>query len=209
MRKRRSTQAIRGLVVPPSIIVRLGYSEWAQATLDPGGTGAPATHYYRANDVFDPDFTSTGHQPRGFDQWMGFYNHFSVIGSRIEVVFTGTGTTAATSAAAVGVALTATTVGFATNYDVLEYPTQVKGNLTLHRDMAKLSKTFSMKKFFGLKGGETGSIYKGNASFSPTEQAFYCIYANSLSANDVGPVIIRVRIQYIVKMTERKQLAQS
>jgi hypothetical protein len=50
-----------------------------------------ATHVFRANDLFDPDFTGTGHQPMGFDQLMVFYNHFCVVNSRIRVIFHNTG----------------------------------------------------------------------------------------------------------------------
>jgi hypothetical protein len=53
-------------------------------------SGAVVTYVIRANDLFDPDFTGTGHQPMGFDQMMLFYNHFCVVKARLICIFKST-----------------------------------------------------------------------------------------------------------------------
>jgi hypothetical protein len=50
------------------------------------GTGTCGVHVFSANGLYDPDITSTGHQPRGFDQLMAMYDHYVVISSAIRVV---------------------------------------------------------------------------------------------------------------------------
>jgi len=60
----------------------LRYSTTFQLTCT---SGATATYVFRANDLFDPDYTGTGHQPMGFDQMMLSYNHFCVTHSTIRV----------------------------------------------------------------------------------------------------------------------------
>jgi len=81
-------------VFPAKILKILRYS-----TTFAGATTAGAitsTYVFRANDLFDPDFTGTGHQPMGFDQLMLWYNHFCVIKARIRIVAKNTTASAPT-----------------------------------------------------------------------------------------------------------------
>jgi hypothetical protein len=55
--------------------------------------GAVGTYVFRANDLFDPDFSGTGHQPMGFDQMMLFYNHFCVTHAKMIVTARNLSTT--------------------------------------------------------------------------------------------------------------------
>jgi hypothetical protein len=54
------------------------------------------TNVLRANDLFDPEFTGTGHQPMGFDQLMTWYNHFVVVHARLVCTFKNTANTSPT-----------------------------------------------------------------------------------------------------------------
>jgi len=47
---------------------------------------APRTQYtFRGNSVYDPDYTSTGHQPRYFDTYASIYGKYRVYASRIMI----------------------------------------------------------------------------------------------------------------------------
>jgi hypothetical protein len=50
-------------------------------------SGVVVTQVFALNGCFDPDITGTGHQPMGFDQMMGFYNHFCVLSCKATVRF--------------------------------------------------------------------------------------------------------------------------
>jgi len=78
---------------PPKRRVWLRYSTHFGLTLT---AGAVQTWVFRANDLFDPDFTGSGHQPMGFDQIMNFYNHFCVVKSRLVCTFRNNTATAPT-----------------------------------------------------------------------------------------------------------------
>lgn len=69
-------------IFPATTVRKLRYSTTFQLT---STAGVVASYVFRANDLFDPDFTSTGHQPMGFDQMMLTYNHFCVVSARIKV----------------------------------------------------------------------------------------------------------------------------
>ncbi len=73
----------------PKVRKLLRYHTSASLT---SASGVVTTYVFRANDLFDPDYTSTGHQPMGFDQMMTFYNHFAVESARIKVQFKNRGT---------------------------------------------------------------------------------------------------------------------
>jgi len=64
---------------------RLRYHDSVTIT---SNSGIPASYLLRANDLYDPDYTSTGHQPMGFDQMMVFFNHFVVLKAKLTCTFT-------------------------------------------------------------------------------------------------------------------------
>lgn len=54
--------------------------------------GVVSSYVFAANGLFDPDITSTGHQPMGFDQLILSYNHYCVLSSKIIVTAKNTST---------------------------------------------------------------------------------------------------------------------
>lgn len=47
--------------------------------------GVPASHLFRCNSIFDPDYTGAGHQPYGHDTYQSIYNHYRVTKATITV----------------------------------------------------------------------------------------------------------------------------
>lgn len=74
-------------VFPATIRKRLRYADTFTLT---STAGVVTSYVLRANDLFDPDFTGTGHQPMGFDQLMLWFNHFCVIRAKLTCIFRST-----------------------------------------------------------------------------------------------------------------------
>lgn len=69
-----------GQALPNQIICRFRYSEEISVNPTIGGVTA---YVFRANSLYDPNLTGTGHQPAPYDQMKLFYKKFKVIGSKI------------------------------------------------------------------------------------------------------------------------------
>ncbi len=51
-------------------------------------TGALAEYDFRANSIYDPDYSGVGHQPLGRDQFANIYNYYVVLRSRCKFTYT-------------------------------------------------------------------------------------------------------------------------
>jgi len=183
-------------------------------TLNPTTT-APVTAYIKANGMFDPEVALGGHQPRGFDQWMRVYDHFTVVGSKITVQQLPT-TTNNVNPGLFGVILDDnTTFSYTSGTSVLEG--RQGGNHKIYgpqistgKNTPTVRKGFSARKFFTKKDIIGSEGYKGSASADPTEGAYFGIWASAASAGpDPAEGTFLVTVDYIARFTEPKFLAAS
>lgn len=58
---------------------------YVQAGVIVSSTGSLGIQQFRANSLFDPDLTGTGHQPYGFDQFKAYYATYMVTSSKISL----------------------------------------------------------------------------------------------------------------------------
>jgi len=215
-RRKRKPLPLNGF--PTSQIVRHRYNQ--VITLNPG-TGTIAHNIFSANGMYDPDLSSSvyGHQPRGFDQWVSHYNHYTIVGSKITVRPVGPNTSTSSNASAIkyGVILdddaSIFTTGLYTDYtDMAESRLAGRGHL-LGKDLANnkgVTKTFSSKKFFKIKdGGVMMHGYRGDISSNASEPACFGVWACSPKMADTDSIDLEVTIDYIAVWTEPKFLGES
>lgn len=187
-------------------LLKLRYCD--QQTLNPGLAGVPASYSYRANSIYSPN-ASGGHQPLGHDQYQLFYNHYTVVGSKITVRFSNTDSG---NSGVVAIRLDDDNSTIATPTTITE-----QGDTTYKYiggvnavSGTTLVKKFSMKKFFGLKKYTNRTGMGAQFGYNPTDRAWFIIYAFPQDpVRDQGEVTCYVTIEYIVMLTEPKDIAQS
>lgn len=193
---------------PSSKMVRFRYAD--TFALDPAA-GAVATHIFRANSLYDPDSTETGHSPPNFDTWMSIYNHYTVIGSKITVSFTPT-TTTSVNPGILGCMLTdsGTEVGSMSLTGMLEqgkvrYGRQPVGISNANASSQRVVSKFSASKFFGKPKATiiNDGTYRGSTTSNPTEQAWYEVFFASVEGNNPGAITVLAVIDYIAILNEK------
>lgn len=169
-------------------------------------------HQFRANSIYDPDYTGVGHQPYGRDQWVAFYNHYTVLGSKITVHFSATTTSTPTI---VGIALRdepSAPSTYEADHEAGRYTYAYLNTRDSGRAGVTLRKTYSMKKFFKVGAGaaQAGRRFLTLTGNNPNEDALFQVTVKGQDPGaDPGNVLCHVTIDYIVLMTEPKELAAS
>jgi len=67
---------------PKKQLVQLTYCDTVNV---PSINGGSSPYKFRLNSINDPDYTATGHQPRGHDQWALIYKRYTVVGAQVRI----------------------------------------------------------------------------------------------------------------------------
>lgn len=189
---------------PKSMFTTLKYVQ--AGSLNPGVGGTNAIQVFRANDIYDPDYTGAGHQPRGFDQWMTLYDHFYVKRSKITIEYHNGD---ATYEVQVGVAMRD---DYPTEADPIDYAEQDGGSRLLGRVSSSKNATKIVKYFNFSKQNYAKYVCeqnKGGLTSGPTEVSYFHCWAGQPWGSDSSNCYYTVSIEYQVLFTELKALASS
>lgn len=216
-RRRRKANPRRRMVLsgfPSRKRVKLRYTD-ATITIDPGA-GLTASNVFRANSVYDPDFTNTGHQPMGFDQWAVIYSRYTVLGAKITVKQVAT-TASNLTPGFMGITLSTESDplgNFSSINNVLESkltsPYISVGPIRNASGSGKtdptITKYFSARKFFGKKDLQDGNSTSAVVTTNPSDTAYFAVWLASIDGNNPSSMSFCVIIDYIVDFHEPKTL---
>jgi len=141
--------------------------------------GILSEYQFRANSLFDPNLSGTGHQPFGFDQIAQFYNHYDVLSSYIKVTVVSPIGQNPSGAVAVGAYLSDDASAYA---DWSTYSEAKRGTMRIiapfFAGKSIIKSSFNKKKFYSksVDNGATTALVTNN----PAEEVVYHIWQQPL-----------------------------
>lgn len=178
---------------PKQLHNTLTYAENFSITM--AGSFAANTYLFKCNGMYDPDVTSTGHQPAHFDKLASTYHHYFVKASRMYLKFGTTSTADVTTVCLFQNPDTTTLVSG--NMDIaMERPgaKYVTGNF--HSSNGVLTSSWKAKSEFGGNPMSDPEL-SGSYSTDPVELTHYVI-TGSDSAGATSYIVCAVKIEYDV-----------
>ena len=215
-RRKRKRKPRIGQLLKPKLMVKLRYVD--TITIDPATT-ATLSHVFRANSIFKPDLTDTGHQPLLHDTYALLYERYRVVSSTIKVT-------------PVAVSGTLVVPGFwgvfgdedaSLNYTlataIMEDSTRTGGQVRMHLAGAAqlqgdspllrpITATFNAKKNLAPDGAMDSTAFGSSPSDAETTYKWH-VWAGAILANDVGDLPFLIEIEYICELSDPIVIAQS
>lgn len=215
-RKKKYSSPYQGRLMPGFPKSKMFKFRYCDSVVLNAPIGNIASHVFKANGLYDPDVTGTGHQPLGFDEASVYYNHYVVLGSKITVAFSA-GSTASSYGPSqlVGVFISDDATFPGTTSSLTEQgltkwrylaQAQTKGNA-----VTKVVNRFSAKKFFNITDIKDNIEELGaTVTADPNDQAQFVVWTGSMDTGTDPPFVnCFITIDYIVLMREPKSLNQS
>lgn len=211
--RRRAMRRLRRFprsVTTMSNIPRVQKLRYCQPILLQSVGGAQAKYQFRANSLFDPDYTSVGHQPLRFDQLSTFYGNYIVVGSKITVLQIG-GSPAAVTYGILALYLSDSNSIPNVNEQLIE---NGKCKWTLTTDSSnmkvKLTEKFSAKKFFNITNIKDNESRIGAAiDANPADIAMFNLVLGPLDGASGISLRFLVTIDYLAIFQQPLDVPQS
>jgi hypothetical protein len=181
------------------------------ASLDPA-LSTPASYVFKVNDVYDPNYTSTGHQPLAYDQMAAMYNKYCVLSSSIKVTFCPKSTTDTVQNMG-GIVLSSTSsLGGTSLYEILEQPLNrwiAFRNSSTYGGPKIVTHTCDVSKFTGVKNLLASPGFNTTIGNSPSDPIYYVVWLSAEDETNTAALDVQVEIVYRVLWSRPKYLSGS
>lgn len=192
--------------VPDRLLTKMAYSE--SFTLV--STTTPAYRIFQSS-LYDPRYTTGGHQPLGRDQWAAFYNHYKVHGIKYRISFINTSTTDQVDVFALP-KNTANVVGtLDTLWEKSYGKHRVLGVEGSGGAVTTISGYMSCAKTLGRTKNQWNSekAYGSDMGNDPAQLAFLHFYSQAADGATSVTVLGRVQLVFFCELSEKVSLTAS
>lgn len=173
-------------------------------SINPGAAGAAGVHVFSANGLYDPDVTSTGHQPTGFDEVSALYDHYTVTWVKIRCFFLNGDTT---YSGICGISLK-DNANVETDWRAYDESGLSNTGVALiqggQSDPLVLEHEVTLSEFLGRPNILSEDDLRGTPSTNPTEQAYWHVWVAPGVSQDMAASTVIVEMEYMAIFTEPK-----
>lgn len=180
--------------IPDVTAIKFVYSDYRVLV----ATGTQGEYVYRANSVFDPDFTGVGGQPDGFDLWKLLYESYRVVAVKVEVQAS---TNNSSGEGLLAVCLSPSSASFTSAEEVAGFRKSMAGVFTASTPI-RLKRTFHIGELVGVSDATvlTESNYSALVSTNPGTQQY--IHVATEMSTATGEAFVWTKITYYTRLEQ-------
>jgi hypothetical protein len=214
----KNSKVSRGFARPdgnPTPIVQMIEFPYVETVAMDPTSGSAALQLWNLTGLYDPNQTGTGHQPLGFDQWLGlFYNYYCVVEAYWDViVYSQSATATGQVLIAHGLADdTAVSSDLSTLWENPTFTVTPLGSMGSSHDVVRFHGHLDISKHFGITRAAllAAANHLGDSTAIPAQNVFLqvLVAANNASVNPEN-VITWTKLRFLAVLSERRELAQS
>lgn len=193
-------------IVPPEVRTVLPYHE--ELALSSGTYFADRV--FSLNSLYDPDITSTGHQPMGFDQWQPFFNQYRVIQTGVVLRVNNSSSTSGLQVYMVvnddPTPITSTPVAGES-----PYTKELNIGASTGVDVATQRAVYNLPQLVGRTLGQyrAEENYAGSFSGPPAQQWYLHVFFRTSDGSAVVDANYTIYLSYTAELFERRKLGVS
>lgn len=192
---------------PDRVVLSMVYTD--VITLNTATPGQANAHIFRINSIYDPDFTGTGGQPMGHDQWGNFYEGYKVYALAYSFnCYTG-------NTVPSQLCVYPTDDTSLVSISIQDYISQPGCSklcmITPDNGSCLLKGIVKPQVVLGLtkEGYSDDSLYGAAYNANPSGQCFLHLVMQPLDETSSTSVTIQVTLKYYVHLYDRKELSPS